>query len=85
MSNINKTEPTRISIIDAVEVIRQAAKTDRGQHAVRHALEQRFSPELITLIRGTYADSERFCDSMRTLFADPEEEEWNANVKKYGY
>ena len=85
MSNINKTEPTRVSIIDAVEVIRQAAKTDRGQHAVRHALEQRFSPELITLIRGTYADSERFCDSMRTLFADPEEEEWNANVKKYGY
>ena len=72
MSNINKTEPTRISIIDAVEVIRQAAKTDRGQHAVRHALEQRFNPELITLIRGTYADSEDFCDKIRPFFADVE-------------
>ena len=85
MSNITKNEPTRLSIIDAVEVIRQAAKTKEGQHAVRHALEYRFSPELITLIRGTYADSERFCDGMRKMLADPEEEEWDANVTKYGY
>ena len=85
MSNITKNEPTRISIIDAVEVIRQAAMTDRGQHAVRHALEARYNPELITLIRGTYADSERFCDGMRKMLADPEEQEWDANVAKYGY
>ena len=84
MSNKTNT-PNRISIIDAVEVIRQAAKTSEGQHAVRHALEQRFSPELITLIRGTYADSERFCDSMRTLFADPEDQEWEDNIKQYGF
>ena len=85
MSNINKNEPTRLSIIDAVEVIRQAAMTDRGQHAVRHALEARYNPELITLIRGTYADSERFCDGMRKMFADPEDQEWEDNIKQYGF
>ena len=84
MSNTTNT-PNRISIIDAVEVIRQAAKTEEGQHAVRHALEQRFNPELITLIRGTYGDSERFSRVAEKFFADPEDEEWDANIKKYGY
>ena len=84
MSNTTNT-PNRISIIDAVEVIRQAAQTKEGQHAVRHALEQRFNPELITLIRGTYADSERFSRLAEKFFADPEDQEWEANIAKYGY
>lgn len=84
MSNTTNT-PNRISIIDAVEVIRQAAMTSEGQHAVRHALEARFSPDLITLIRGTYADSERFTRVAEKFFADPEDQEWEDNIKKYGY
>ena len=84
MSNKTNT-PNRISIIDAVEVIRQAAKTSEGQHAVRHALEARFSPELITLIRGTYADSERFTRVAEKFFADPEDQEWEDNIKQYGF
>ena len=84
MSNKTNT-PNRISIIDAVEVIRQAAQTKEGQHAVRHALEQRFSPDLITLIRGTYADSERFTRVAEKMFADPEDQEWSDNIAKYGF
>ena len=84
MSNKTNT-PNRISIIDAVEVIRQAAKTSEGQHAVRHALEARFSPDLITLIRGTYADSERFTRVAEKFFADPEDQEWEDNIKQYGF
>lgn len=97
MSNKTNT-PSRIDIIDACEVIRRAALTEEGANAVRHALEQRYNPELITLIRGTYEDSERFCRGMEQMFADPKPEytfeeeksskdhaEWEANIAKYGY
>jgi hypothetical protein len=38
----------------------------------RRVVEQRFNPELITLIRNMHADSEDFCDKLRPFFADVE-------------
>lgn len=56
----------------AVSTLNAIAKDAASAAAFRRVVEQCFNPELITLIRDLYADSEIFCDKLRPFFADPE-------------
>ena len=56
----------------AVSTLNAIAKDAASAVAFRRVVEQRFNPELITLIRNMHADSEDFCDKLRPFFADVE-------------
>lgn len=73
----NTTTPSARSITlgdldQAVTTLNTIAKDPAQAAAFRRVVESCFNPELITLIRGMYADSEYFCDKLRPFFADPE-------------
>ena len=59
-------------IDQAVSTLNTIAKDAASAVAFRRVVEQCFNPELITLIREMYSDSEIFCDKLRPFFADPE-------------
>ncbi len=72
MKNTTTPSLTLGNIDQAVNVLNAVAKDPAHAAAFRRVVESCFNPELITLIRGMYADSEDFCDKLRPFFADVE-------------
>ena len=57
-------------IDQAVSTLNAIAKDGAMSVCFRRVVEQSFNPDLIQLIRGMHADSDRFCDLIRPFFAD---------------
>ena len=88
MSTLYDTEAKNLTfgdLSDAIDVLNKIAKDPDVAKMFRKVVKTSFNPEMITLIRDLHRDSEVFCDEMREFIKDPEEQEWDDNVKRYGY
>ena len=88
MSTIYDTEAKNLTfgdLSDAIDVLNKIAKDPDVSRMFRKVVKSSFNPEMITLIRDLHSDSETFCDEMREFIKDPEDKEWDDNVKRYGY
>ena len=88
MSTIYDTEAKNLTfgdLSDAIDVLNKIAKDPDVSRMFRKVVKTSFNPEMITLIRDLHSDTEVFCDEMREFIKDPEDKEWDDNVKRYGY
>ena len=88
MSTLYNTEAKNLTfgdLSDAIDVLNKIAKDPDVSRMFRKVVKSSFNPEMITLIRDLHSDTEVFCDEMREFIKDPEDKEWDDNVKRYGY